>query len=111
MIEMVAEKFFGEKDVLVREVWGSIAYGKSTADTDVANRIEWALIATEAQADDNALAKHYDMKSQQYPDAPDVMLQQILSDKQKYIPYLAAQLKDLFVEEHKDAEKRDGNYI
>lgn len=108
---MSAEKFFGEKDILVKDIGGSLAYGKSSEDKEVVERIHNALLATETQADEIRLATYYDIASIQYPEAPNTMLQEILSNKEKYIPYLAAQLKDLFVKDYAEAAEKDKGYI
>lgn len=108
---MAAEKFFKANDPLVREVWWSLAYGKSWDDQDVVKKLEEALSRAATDAVDLNLPVFYDLSSQTYPDAKNETLDAILADRTRFIPYLAAQLKDLFVEEHKEAEKKDGNYI
>ncbi|MBP7061770.1 hypothetical protein KBA84_02980 [Patescibacteria group bacterium] len=82
-----------------------MAYGQIPNDPAVVKRIEDALMAVEAQADDQKMATFYDITSSEYPEAPDAMLQLILSDKNKYIPYLAAQIKDLFVAGYNKAQE------
>ena len=108
---MTAEKFFKATDPLVREVWWSLAYGKSSDDQDVVKKLEEVLSRAATDAVDLNLPVFYDLSSEAYPDVKNETLDAILADRKKFIPYLAAQLKDLFVEDHKEAEKKDGNYI
>ena len=108
---MSVEKFFKEWDPLIKEIWWSLAYGKSLEDPEVAQKLQQVLSRKEIDSGELDRPIFHDMSSTTYPNEANTTLEDILSNKEKYIPYLAAQLKDLFVAEYSAAAEKEKGYI